>query len=1195
MGTADDTPRFRVLGPVELFDGERWLSGGGRRQQTLLAYLLLHADRAVSSDGLVAALWHEGDPAGALKRLQVAVARLRRRLGQNERSLQTVGGGYRLAVADGQLDADVFRAMAQEGHRALAAGEPARAEAHFNDAIGLWRGPAYADIAFEEFAQIEIRLLDELRLTAVEGRVDAELQLGHHARLTGELESLVAAHPARELLTAQLMTALYRSGRQADALAVYQRARTHLVTELGLEPGPALAALEAEILAHAPSLELREPQRRQPATRGWVPHATSTVPLQGMVPEGFIGRAAERAALRHAWEQARSGRRTLVLVSGEAGIGKTRIASELARAAADQSACVIYGRSDEDVGMPYEPWRQALGQLVELAPEALLRQHAEQHGGALCVLTPTLGERVGLPSAGPENDPETQRGLLFGAVLGLLTQVSHAAPVVLILDDLHWAGRATLALVKHVQFAAPAMRLLIVGTFRHGAWEPGSPLTVLLGDLRREPDSTRIERLSLTGLDEGEVLSLVRATSPHETTTLDQARRLRSETEGNPFFVAEIARHLDESGATVHELPGSVKEVIAGRVARLGADAVTLLTSAAVIGREFDLGVLRELQQVDDEVIIDVLERAAAASLISEHADPPERYSFVHALAVDALSGNLTAARRARVHERIAEVLEAGRCGEAPPALIARHWAEGTSALARRNAVDSAGRAGWAALEQLAPHSAAGWFSRALEGLASAGGDEAARRELLLGLGQAQLDDGDPEFRSTLLTAAELAEAAGDHDRLVRAALANTRGYFSSAGFVDEERVEVLESALAHALPDDPCRAKLLALLAAELLWSPEFARRRAISDEALTLARLRGDVAALAHVLTMRVTAIWAPETLAERLAVTEEALALAEPLGDPVQDFWAHVWRAITLVQAGEVAGADEALGGLRALTARLHQARLSFVLTTQEAWRAQLRGDLTEAERLVDEAAAIGDETGEPDAQSLYVAQLGPLRWHQGRLGEEADLLALVAEGVPNVSSFTALSALAEYEADRPDSAQALLDARSATGFAQIPRDPVTLSALVIWAEVAASLGDRVAARALLECLTPFTDHVVIDALGTFGAVSRAAGRLAATVGDTEQADAHLDRALATHERIGADALCARTRIDWGGVLAEAGDEEMPRARRLLSSGADAAEKLGIERLVRRAAEALARIDRATDRPQGRGLQSRLAKEH
>ena len=323
---------FRILGPVEASDGERSLSVGGRTQLKLFAFLVLHANRAVSSDVLVDAVWGPSRSSGD-NRLPVAVARLRKALepldGRGPR-LRTVRGGYLLSVGPGELDADAFRERVREGREALVAGEPDRAAEVLESALGLWRGPALADVAFEEFAQGEIRHLEELRLAALEHHVDARLQLGLHGELVGELEAVLAEHPTRERVSAQLMLALYRCGRQGEALEIYQRTRDRLAEELGLEPGPALKAMERGILEQSPSLEPTRENGHEFAAAAPAPAARLPV-----APTRLIGREQE---LEDVIGLLTGSEHRLVTLTGVGGVGKTRLALAAARAVEESFA-----------------------------------------------------------------------------------------------------------------------------------------------------------------------------------------------------------------------------------------------------------------------------------------------------------------------------------------------------------------------------------------------------------------------------------------------------------------------------------------------------------------------------------------------------------------------------------------------------------------------------------------------------------------------------------------------------------------------------------------------------------------------------------------------------------------------------------------------------------------------------------------
>jgi class 3 adenylate cyclase len=561
--------------------------------------------------------------------------------------------------------------------------------------------------------------------------------------------------------------------------------------------------------------------------------------LRELPATAYVGRMAERARLTELSAQACEGSLRLVLIAGEAGVGKTRLATHLAIEAHAEGATVLYGRCDEDLGVPYQPWVQALGHFVKEAPRLILDQYVERNGGDLARLIPVLADRVPELPSPRESDPETERYLLYAAVEGLLKGAGEQEPLLLILDDLHWADKPTLSLLRHIVTAGSAMRVMVVGAYRDSELLQDHPLTALLADLHREQG---VERIKLTGLDSEDVLALMEAAAGHE---LDEdgralAQEITRETAGNPFFAGELLRNLTESGAIVQEdggrwhltgdlaelgLPQSVREVIGRRVARLGSDARTALSAAAVIGRDFDLDLLLAVVDLPQPRLLDLLAEGVAASLLQESRDRVGRFTLTHALVEHTLYEDLGATRRAVLHRQVAEALEE-QCGDEPGERLgelAAHWATAVVSTDAAKALRYAQLAAERALEQLAPDEAARWYEQALELHAQAlSGDRSLRCELLIGLGEAQRQVGNPEHRQTLLDADRLAQDLGDADRLARAVLASTRGFSSSIGAVDEERVQALEAA-AQALPEsDPRRARVLALLASELHWSGE-------------------------------------------------------------------------------------------------------------------------------------------------------------------------------------------------------------------------------------------------------------------------------------------------------------------------------------------------------------------------------------
>src|SRR5919198_3689410 len=338
-------PQFGLLGPLEVTRDGAPAALGGQKQRTLLAALLLEANRVVSSDRLIDAVWGEAPPETARNTLQVYISQLRKLVPDG--ALEAVPPGYRLVVDPATIDLFEFVRLSDEGRSAIAAGNAAGAAEALRTALALWRGAPLADLAWVPFAQAEIVRLEELRAAAFEDRIDADLALGRHHQLVPELELLIGEHPLRERLRGQLMLALYRAGRQADALAAYQRARTTLVEQLGIEPGDALRRLERAILAHDPSLELAAPGRVAPRR---VP-----TPVQPL-----LGRERELATLS---DLVRDAGTRLVTLTGPGGIGKTSLALELARALAGAELLLLVDNFEQVL-----PAASALARLLAASP-----------------------------------------------------------------------------------------------------------------------------------------------------------------------------------------------------------------------------------------------------------------------------------------------------------------------------------------------------------------------------------------------------------------------------------------------------------------------------------------------------------------------------------------------------------------------------------------------------------------------------------------------------------------------------------------------------------------------------------------------------------------------------------------------------------------------------------------------------------
>ena len=676
---------------------------------------------------------------GAPKALQVAVSRLRRTLepdrapGQESSLLVTQPPGYELRLQRGQVDLHRFEDLVAAGRADLARGNPSRAADRLAAALDLWRGPPLADLAYEPFAQAETGRLEELRSSAIEERIEAELELGRHSELVAQLQELVGRQPLRERLREQLMVALYRAGRQADALAAYHDARRTLVEELGIEPGRRLRELHERILRQDPELDHGPP--REPATAGdGAPEAPRGV---------FVGRARELAELHQGLEDALAGRGRLVMVAGEPGIGKSKLATELVRHAQAQGARVLVGRCWEAGGAPaYWPWVQSMRLYVRDADPEALREQLGLGAAQLAQLLPELHELYPDLPKPPDMESEGARFRLFEAVSAFLRSASQDRPLLLVLDDLHAADESSLLLLRFVAREMADSRLLVVCAYRDVDPTLKDPLSGTLAELAREGWTTRLGLEGLTETDVAEYVELSTGTEPASALV----RTISAETEGNPLFVTEVVRLLESEGPLATEeaslrIPPGVRAVIGRRAARLSSPCRKLLLTASVLGRELELDVLAHLSELERDDLLDNLDEAMTERVMGVVPGSPGQLRFGHALIRDTLYDDLTPARRLQLHRQAGEALEAAHAADLDLHLteLAHHFAAAAPAGQAEKAVEYAGRAGDRAAAQLAYEEAARLYELALTLV-----DEPVERgALLLSLGRARVRAGD--------------------------------------------------------------------------------------------------------------------------------------------------------------------------------------------------------------------------------------------------------------------------------------------------------------------------------------------------------------------------------------------------------------------------------------------------------------------
>ena len=788
-------------------------------------------------------------------------------------------------------------------------------------------------------------------------------------------------------------------------------------------------------------------------------------------------------------------------------------------------------------------------------------------------------------------DPELERYRLLDAVRELLAALATAAPVLLVLDDLHWADRSTLQMLRHLARAGGPAPVLIVGTYRET--EIAGALAAALDDLRRED---RSERLTLAGLTEHEARALISARAGHPTSAaLSQA--VYAETEGNPFFIEAVLAHLAESGAAQPEggrlgsgyaiarlgVPEGVKEVIRRRLARLGEQCARALQIASVAGRDFELELVAQAAGIEGDELAEMLEEAVAARLVEEIPGTVGKFRFVHGLIRETLYEQLTAARRVRLHRRIGETIERLHAADEESFLpaLAHQFCEAAAGGDAGKAIGYARRAGDLAMRLLAYEQAAADYQRALDALATAEEpDERLRLELLLGLGEAHANAGAiDQSRASFMAVAEQARALDDPEALARAALGFGRQYllFVMRGLFDEELIALIKDALTR-LPATPStlRARLLGRLAWEIMYSPEADRMHPLVEEAIELARATGNDTALAQALNGRSLVLASNEfgPLPERLAVATQALALSERSGDGEQTLCSHENLVRTLVDKGDFTTVDAQIATVGRLATETRIAHYAWYARQWSAMRALMQGRFADAERFAREALAVGQEAIGEAAVQQYGLQVLVAGWLRGDTGGMDSALEGVVKQMPNLTVLRAALASLHAELGREDPARAELERIAEGGIAGIRQGESWLVTAFYIGVLCQQFGDVQRAAAFYPDLLPYARHWVRGAGASavcLGPLTRTLGQLAATTSNWAEAEDHFEAALGDCARAGARPWLGWTQADYARMLLRRGlscDGE--RALALLDEAVATARELGMKPLEQAAVE-------------------------
>ena len=967
---------------------------------------------------------------------------------------------------------------------------------------------------------------------------------------------------------------------------------------------PALDELILRLLAKSPderpdsAAAVREALvavRDAPAQPEQAAEAAEENPLEGLAGRVFVGREAELEELRGAADETLAGRGRLVLIAGEPGIGKTRTAEELATYAQVRGANVHWGRCHEDDGAPaYWPWMQVIRSYVREADPVALAWEMGSGAADIARVVPEVAERVGEVSAPGEADDEAARFRLFDSISSFLTSASASRPLVVVLDDLHWADEPSLLLLQFLARGLGDARLLLIGTYRDVELGRHHPLSRVLGELS---GSGAASRVALHGLTGEEVRSYIEMTAGAEPAP-ELVRVVHDQTEGNPFFLAEVVRllaaegSLEAPGAASLVIPQGVRDVVGRRLDRLDEEANKALTVGAAIGRDFDTEVLARVAGIERETLEKALASAVSAQLLAESS--PGRFRFSHALVRETLYEELSAAQRPALHRRIAEALEDLYSSD-PARLqrrlneVAHHYLEGAAGGDAEKAVDYAVRAAESAAAQLGYEEAVELYERALETLELCERDEERSCRLLVVLGEVQTRAGKlAEARGTLDRAADAALALGSTEMLVRAAFG--LAYVSEVGDRDDRIVEVAEAALdAVGTEDSIERARLLSWLAQEYFWVDPQGRAKELHSEATEMARRVGDDRTLAFTLSRGAFIELDPEAARNMVTVQTEVLELARRVGDRELELRAHVLRLAGHLGLGDIAAVDADLESYARLAAELRQPQHLWHVPLLRGMRAMIDGRFDAAEQFADEAREGGERAQEPLAQQFFAIQAA-LRYRlEGRLDEIAPAIDQLAARYPAITAWRIAAALTDADRGQLDEARAEFERIAVDDFASIPFAAAQwITAIAILCEIAGTLEDGERAEKLHGMLEPYSGQTVVAgrAAACWGPIDRFLGISSATAGKLDRAVTELEGAIALSERMGDRPFLAQAHLNLARVLLDRGSTgDRERALELLDRCLDAAQEMRMRAITdqalaaKLAAQGLAGVDATT----------------
>ena len=1171
---------FRLLGEVEARIDGRFVDLGHSRQRCVLAVLLLEANRVVPTERLIERVWADRPPQRARVAVSGYVSRLRRILARSADAVRITrrSGGYLLAVDSMAVDVHRFAELVSRARQARDSGRQDQAVELFAQALRLWSSEAFEGMDTPWLNDTR-EVLDTDRSAAVLDSNELVMAAGGHSGLLAQLSTYTAGHPLDERAAGQLVLALYRCGRQADALQHYERVRRRLAAELGADPGQALQRLHRQILTADPALSLQIPDRSGVPTatpppmeevnghRGAPPPHAIPAPRQQHRAAGFVGRGFELGQLAAALDLACAGRGQVVTVCGPAGIGKTRLCQEGAALASAAGFTVVWGRCWSGGGAPaLWPWKPILGELCGPAAAGLLGQDADGLFGH---------DR---PEREPQNvDPE--RFSRFTAVVERLAALS--APVFLVIDDLHAAEPGAVLLTEFVARMRHQLRLVMVVTAREddrsgpGAGVSGTRLEGL------EPEATRVELGRLTVADTAAFLAAHDVADPDP----DLLAAVHQVTAGNPLHLHRLLA-LGAPGGPGRPrrscvLPTGMRNVIERSVRQVGNSARRVLARSTILGPTPSVAGTSVVAGVGSAEVLDAVGEAAGFGLVCMIRS--DSFEFSHDLVRESLAATLSARERVDTHARALAALGDGGAGESHE-LTARRAHHAVHAAGRSRADAAAAvaacRAAAASMIQRYDYEqAAQLLSTAVE-LHERASLGAPAADLLLEWARAVQSTGRlTEARTVYGRAVEAARAAGDPAAYARAALGLGGVWVNEhRDHASRERVLALQRDAMDGLGPDHAalRCHLQIRLSADMVYVAGHPVADVLAG--LEQARRLGDRQLLAEALSLTHHALLRPDHTTDRLPLAEELIAVASAAGDGVLALMGLCWRTVDLFHLGDP-GAERALADLRVRAEALHCRSIRYVAAVLDVMLTIRAGRLSQAEEAAATAFGLGQEVGDADAFGYHAAHLLAIRWMQGRGAELVDLAAEAAMSPTLVlAEFTFQATLARLaaEAGQLQRARHALDRLTQAGLAALPQSSTWLAGMLGIVETAAALGDAGIAGQAYHLLRPYADLPIMPSLAVvcFGSVHRPLGLAALTVGDIEASIHHLRDAVHANTRLGNHPMTTCAQAELAQVLrrrGRPGDHRQARHLLLEASGNGAAMGMNV-RAERWRAEAL-----------------------